>query len=164
MIERLSELMNDVWTCKGFSGEWLVTEMNEKCILPESQAGFRRGRGAMDNVYILNHLIEKELLKEGGRVYALFVDLRAAFDTVDRECLWECMERRGLSEKLIAAAGKIYRETVTSVRVGGVESEMFRTTKGLRQGCPLSPSLFACYISLLHKRNDSVILRRMNVE
>ncbi|KAJ3650014.1 hypothetical protein Zmor_021727 [Zophobas morio] len=189
MIERLSELMDDVWTGKGFPREWrvgqiyrihkkgskekvenyrgitllntayklypmvlnerLVTEMNEKRILPENQAGFRRGRGAMDNVYILHHLIEKELLKEGGRVYALFVDLRAAFDTVDRECLWECMERRGLSEKLIVAAREVYRETVTSVRVGGIESEMFWTTKGLRQGCTLSPSLFACYIAIV---------------
>nr|WP_255576942.1 reverse transcriptase domain-containing protein [Enterobacter cloacae complex sp. 2DZ2F20B] len=61
--------------------------------------------------------------------------------------MWECMERRGLSEKLIVAAREIYRETVTSVRVRGIESEMFWTTKGLRQGCPLSPSLFACYIS-----------------
>ncbi|XP_063922071.1 uncharacterized protein LOC135136631 [Zophobas morio] len=126
--------------------ERLVTEMNEKCILPESQAGFRRIRWAMDNEYILHHLIEKELLKEGGRIYALFVDLKAVFDTVDRECLCECMERRGLSEKLIAAAREIYRETVTSVRVG-VEGEMFWTTKGLRQGCSLNPSLFACYIS-----------------
>ncbi|KAJ3666832.1 hypothetical protein Zmor_002262 [Zophobas morio] len=127
--------------------ERLVTEMNEKSILPESQAGFRRGRGAMDDVYILHHQIEKELLKEGGWVYALFVHLKAAFDTVDRECLWECMERRGLSEKLIVAAREIYREIVTSVRVGGIESEMFWTMKGLRQRCPLSPSLFACYIS-----------------
>ncbi|XP_063912037.1 uncharacterized protein LOC135128890 [Zophobas morio] len=127
--------------------ESLVTEMNEKSILPESQARFRRGKGAMDNVYILHHLIEKELLKEGGRVHALSVDLKAAFDTVDRECLRECMERRGLSEKLIVAAREIYRETVTRVRVRGIESEMFWTTKGLRQGCPLSPSLFVCYIS-----------------
>ncbi|XP_063911876.1 uncharacterized protein LOC135128721 [Zophobas morio] len=123
MIERLSELMNDVWTGKGFPREWRVGQI---CPI---------------------HKKEKELLKEGGRVYALFVDLRVAFDTVDRECLWECMERRRLSEKLIAAAREIYRKTVTSVRVGGIESEMFWTTKGLRQGCPLSPSLFVCYIS-----------------
>ncbi|KAJ3649261.1 hypothetical protein Zmor_021014 [Zophobas morio] len=90
MIGRLSELMNDVWTCKSFPREWkvgkifpihkkgnkekvenyrgitlvlnerLVTEMNEKSILPESQAGFRRGRGPMDSVY-MHHLIEKKL-------------------------------------------------------------------------------------------------------
>ncbi|KAJ3641659.1 hypothetical protein Zmor_028147 [Zophobas morio] len=50
-------------------------------------------------------------------------------------------------KKLIAAAREIYRETVTSVRVGGIESEIFWTTKGLRQGCLLSTNLFACYIS-----------------
>ncbi|XP_063912023.1 uncharacterized protein LOC135128876 [Zophobas morio] len=146
MIERLSELMNDVWTGKGFPREWRVGQI---CPIPkkgskekvENYRGItlintayklyamalneRRGRGAMDNVYILHHLIEKELLKEGGRVYALFVDLKAAFDTVDRECLWECMERRGLSEKLVVAAREIYRETVTSFNIRVTEMEHF---------------------------------------
>lgn len=53
----------------------------------------------------------------------MFVDFKPGFDTVNRECLCECLERRGLSKKLIAAVREIYRETVNSVRVEGVESE-----------------------------------------
>lgn len=35
--------------------ERLGKEVEDKNILPETQAGFRKGRSTMDNIYILNH-------------------------------------------------------------------------------------------------------------
>jgi hypothetical protein len=58
--------------------ERMKREIEEKGVLPDSQAGFRKGRGTMDNVYILGHLIRNELRKKGGRMCVLFVDFRAA--------------------------------------------------------------------------------------
>lgn len=40
--------------------ERLEKEVKEKEILPESQAGFRKGRGTIDNIFIINHLIQRE--------------------------------------------------------------------------------------------------------
>lgn len=37
--------------------ERLKEEMEEKNMVPQSQIGFRRGRGVMDNIYVLNFLI-----------------------------------------------------------------------------------------------------------
>lgn len=45
--------------------------------------GFRKEMSAMDNVYILNYVVNKELQREGGGVLAFFVNLHAAFDSVD---------------------------------------------------------------------------------
>jgi hypothetical protein len=64
--------------------ERLMKEMNERGALPDGQAGFRKGRGTMDNVYILNHIIGNEIKKRGSKIYAFFVDLKAAFDNVER--------------------------------------------------------------------------------
>jgi hypothetical protein len=64
--------------------ERLKREIEEKGVLPDSQAGFRKGRGTVDNVYILDHLARNELRKKGGRMNALFIDFKAAFDKVDR--------------------------------------------------------------------------------
>jgi hypothetical protein len=64
--------------------ERMKREIEEKGVLPDSQAGFRRGRGTVDNVYILDHLARNELRKKGGRMCALFIDFKAAFDKVDR--------------------------------------------------------------------------------
>jgi hypothetical protein len=39
-------------------------ERVEKRVVPDSQDGFRKGRGTMDNVYILYHLVKSELKKK----------------------------------------------------------------------------------------------------
>jgi hypothetical protein len=39
----------------------LKEKMEEKGMIPESQAGFKKGRGVMDNIYTLNYTIGKRL-------------------------------------------------------------------------------------------------------
>jgi len=64
-------------------------EAERKGIILESQAGFRKGRSTMDNIFILNHVMQREKRPGGedGKVYLFFVDLKAAFDRVDRNRL-----------------------------------------------------------------------------
>jgi hypothetical protein len=64
----------------------------------------------MDNMYILDHLAKSELKKKEGRMCALFVDFRAAFDKVDRKKMFECLRERGISEWLVQKDEEIYRE------------------------------------------------------
>jgi hypothetical protein len=125
--------------------ERMKREIEEKGVLPDSQAGFRKGRGTVDNVYILDHLARNELRKKGGRMYALFIDFKAAFDKVDRVKMFECMRERGISEWLVRKVEEIYARTRN--KVGEKEGEWFETTKGVRQGCPLSPLLFTIYVA-----------------
>jgi hypothetical protein len=129
--------------------ERMKREIEEKGVLPDSQAGFRGGRGTVDNVYILDHLARNELRKKGGRMCALFIDFKAAFDKVDRVKMFECMRERerGISEWLVRKVEEIYARTRNKVKVGEKESEWFETTKGVRQGCPLSPLLFTIYVA-----------------
>lgn len=72
----------------------------------------------------------------------LFVDLRAAFDTVDREILWKTMREREIREELVRRCEDMLRETRNRVRIGEKRSEQFWTGRGVKQGCPLSSSLF----------------------
>jgi hypothetical protein len=122
-------------------------EIEEKGVLPDSQAGFRKGRGTVDSVYILDHLARNELRKKGGRMYALFIDFKAAFDKVDRVKMFECVRERGISEWLVRKVEDIYARTRNKVKMGEKEGEWFETTKGVRQGCPLSPLLFTIYVA-----------------
>lgn len=63
----------------------LKDDIEEKGILPENQAGFRRGMSTMDQIYALNYIINRQLGRDKGTI-ALFIDLKAAFDSVDRGC------------------------------------------------------------------------------
>lgn len=67
--------------------ERLRKEVEKKNILPETQAGFKKGRGTMDNIYVLNHVIQKEIRKKGEKIFGFFMDFKSAFDKVDRKIL-----------------------------------------------------------------------------
>lgn len=104
----------------------------------------------MDNIFILNHYIvqrEKEKGKEEGKVYALFIDLKAAFDNVDREILWKIMEEKEIKTGLIRRMRKIYEDTEVTIRSKEGLTRRFRVKKGVRQGCVMSPALFNLYIA-----------------
>jgi len=67
----------------------LEEETERRMLLRETQAGFRKGRSTLDNIFVLSHVAQREKNKEGRdrKVYAFFADLRAAFDNVDRNTL-----------------------------------------------------------------------------
>ena len=138
-----------------------------KGMLPESQAGFRKGRSTMDNIFILNHIVQREKGKKRGddKVHALFIDLKAAFDNVDRGKLWEVLEQKGVDSSLLNRIKGLYEETETSVRTSRGMTRNFITKKGVRQGCVLSPDLFSLYIAdldeALEKRNIGGIVLGM---
>lgn len=87
----------------------LEKEMEEKEIVSESQAGFRRGRGVMDNIYVVNYLVGREL-ERGKKVVAALVDLKAAFDSVDRGILERRLREEKVSDRLRERIMEIYEE------------------------------------------------------
>jgi len=50
----------------------LEKEVKEKDIIPESQANFRKGRSTIDNIFVLNHIMQREIRLEDGKVYMMF--------------------------------------------------------------------------------------------
>jgi len=61
----------------------------------------------MDNMRILQQVINKEISKKRGKMYGFFIDLKAAFDKVDRKILWRAMEKRDIRRGLIERVKEI---------------------------------------------------------
>lgn len=57
-------------------------EENRK--LRDTQMGFRRGRGTVDELYVLKSVIDREISKERGHVFVFFTDMKAGFDIIKR--------------------------------------------------------------------------------
>lgn len=88
--------------------ERLKTELKEKKIIPETQAGFRSGRSIIDNIFILNYVVNTELINKGRKVYTFFADLSAVFYKVNREKLGKVMEKNGINKNLRERINEIY--------------------------------------------------------
>ena len=123
----------------------------------EGQFGFRRRRSTEHAVFVLRTLIERHRRQRqrgsGGsangrqRLWACFIDFKAAYDTVPREQLWAKLRLMGLDGPWLQAAQALYTEVPMSVNVPGLQHRLFEATQGLKQGCPLSPTLFSLYIA-----------------
>lgn len=130
----------------GMEMERISTWIEKEKKLKESQGGFRAGRGTIDQIFVLNSLIDNRLSEKGGRLYIAFVDFKAAFDKVDREIMLEKIWKKGIRGKSFGLIEKIYGKTTCAIKTREGESKEFEIGKGVRQGCVMSPMLFAIYI------------------
>lgn len=109
------------------------------------QAGFRAGRSTIDNVFVLKHIINK-YKAEKRPVYAVFIDFKKAYDSVDRELLWRCLENLGMHGDMLQSLRDMHADVQMKVRLNGGLGEGFTAGRGVRQGDPLSPLLFGLLI------------------
>lgn len=142
-------------------GERLKKKVEGKRIIPPNQTRVRKGMGTVDNIYVLNYLVNKKLGMKKGKVIAMFVDLKAAFDSMDRGVLMEAMRQRGIRKGLIERIEEVLREIRSRVRVGKRVDKGFWTTRGVRQRCPL---LFNLLIMDLEEEMDKVRWEKIKLE
>lgn len=108
--------------------ERLREEVERKAVIPHNHTSFRKGIGTIDNIYILNYIVNRQLAKKGGMVVTSFIE--TAFDTMDREALEEALRGRGIREGLMKRIEKMIRETKHRVRVGESTGEVSRRQEG----------------------------------
>jgi len=68
---------------------------------------------------------------------SLYIDLKAAFDSIDRSALWLLLRSIGLPEQIISLMHSLYTETVSCVRVDGDEPGWFGIISGSVNGARL---------------------------
>ena len=114
-------------------------------IIAEEQAGFRRGRSTIEQIFNLRILCEKHLQHQRN-IYRLFIDFKKAFDRVWHEALWATMKKFNISGKLIETIQSLYENAMSAVLFQGTTGEWFHTSVGVRQGCLLSPTPFNIFL------------------
>jgi len=78
--------------------------------------------------------------KETGIILKL--DFEKAYDKVNWNLLFECMEKRGFNQKWCNWIEQVVTGGTVSVKVNNSIGPYIKSYKGVRQGDPLSPILF----------------------
>ena len=119
-------------------------------VYPESQCGFRAGRGTIDMIFSLRQIAEK-VREKNHEMYMVFVDLTKAFDTVNRTALWRVLQKLGIPENMLRVIVSFHEGMKANVVSNGELSDSFGVTNGTKQGCVMAPVLFALYFSVMLK-------------
>ena len=128
----------------GIERDRLVKRLDKGKALHEGQAGFRVGRGCVDNIYMLNELVQGRL-KEGKE---FFLDVQKAYDSVWRNSLWFSFWEFGVRGKMWRVIKRIYESSESTVLLDGELSEAFDVEQGVAHGCSLSPILFCAKLCM----------------
>lgn len=117
-------------------------------VLPESQCGFRKGRGCVDMIFAARQLTKKSR-EHNSPLFILFVDLKKAYDSVPRRALCSVLEKYGVPPVMLSLIRSLHDGMKAVVRVGDSTTYEIEVTNGLRQGCTIAPTLFNLYFSAM---------------
>ena len=129
----------------------LAWEPNFEKFVSKMQRGFLKGRQMLHNVIDIDYAAMTISLKHefGG---LLLFDFKAAFPSVAHEFLLECLECLGVPPKAMNIIRAIYNNNSCYIRVRGEDYGGFAMNGGVRQGCPLSPILFAVCVDIILRK------------
>ena len=130
-----------------------ITPAIDHIVSPE-QKGFIPGRQGADHIRTLNEDFYSAAMRKRSH-YILFLDTAKAFDSIDHVYIFALLRRVGMPTWFVTTLTSLLANVRSYPVLSEETSTFLDISRGVKQGCPLSPILFAlCYDPLLHALNS----------
>ena len=106
------------------------------------------GRFIGENVALLRDVVD-HATKSNSPVAILSLDQEKAFDRVDWQFMRSVLGVMGFGPSFVCWVDLFYTNVQSSVNVNGYSSSFFALSRGVHQGCPLSPLLYVLVSEIL---------------
>ena len=115
-------------------------------VVTDLQNGFRTDRSCMAAVMTLNIIMARRLAQSAKKpFYVAYIDISKAYDTVNHDTLWNILHESGITGTWLENLKELYRNNFLRSYTPIGKTGAIKMERGIRQGCPLSPLLFALY-------------------
>ena len=131
-----------------------IKPLYESLLLP-TQFGFRTNKSTNDAIFVLKNIIDNS----SEELYCCFIDLKAAYDWINRDIMFRIIEFRTGLPTLVKLLKCIYVGTTAAIKLS---ENIFLTFSGCRQGGLESPYLFNIFLDFvlrcaIQKITDNII-------
>ena len=127
-----------------------------KSILPkaieENQCAFVQGRLLLENVLLATELVKDYHKPQASSRSAIKLDISKAFDTVKWSFIEAVLRAMSIPDLFVTWIMKCISTAAFSVSINGELEGFFSSSRGIRQGCSLSPYLYVIVSKVLSKK------------
>ena len=112
----------------------------------------------------MKSIINKYVYDNKKKVYTCFADFKKAFDSIWQKALFHKLESNNINGNFLELLKNIYKQSKCAIKINHKLTKFFNHEKGVRQGDPLSPTLFNIYINDLFNEigKDNIDLVTLN--
>ncbi|KAL3692735.1 hypothetical protein R1sor_006386 [Riccia sorocarpa] len=111
-------------------------------LIDTQQIGFVAGRNIIDNILSLRIGQEWAQVTDQDVIFVK-LDFMKAYDRVAHNFLWDTLRAMGMGSETVGRIQGLVEGGKSEVHINGSFTEEFSIGRGVRQGCPLAPLLFA---------------------
>ncbi|XP_059301858.1 uncharacterized protein LOC132053773 [Lycium ferocissimum] len=138
-------------------------------LISSNQSGFVKGRNIFENILLTQEIVSDIRIRGKPANVIIKLDMAKAYDRVSWKYLMHVLRKMGFAEHFINLIRSLIGNNWYSVLLNGQATGFFHSTRGVKQGDPLSPALFLLSTEVLSRalnvlfEDDQFIGRIMHV-